>query len=350
MGRKNKPRRGSLAYYPRKRAARETPSWSTFAEIKGAVRPLSFLAYKAGMVHGIGRDAYDKSTSYGQEIFVPLTVLECPPLKVFGIRAYEKTTYGLRVLTEITIDKIEKHFRKKMKSFKKKSSKKKKEEKKYKTVEDLEKMKDKIVELRLLVYTQPSLTDFGKKKPDVTEIAMNGTVEEQLKYSKERIGKEIKASEIFKEKQFIDVKAVDKGKGYTGVIKRFNVKIQRPKAKFMRSGSHGPWHPPVLMWTVPMAGQMGYQTRTELNKRLVKVGTNIEEVNLDGGFMNYGTVKNEYLLVAGSIPGPAKRAIAIRDAVRPVPESSYNVADVKVIKPFAKSEVEGKTRGKKKAA
>jgi LSU ribosomal protein L3P len=35
-----------------------------------------------------------------------------------------------------------------------------------------------------------------------------------------------------------------------------------------------------------------------------------------GGFLNYGIVKNEFIIVDGSIPGPAKRLVRIRKALR----------------------------------
>jgi large subunit ribosomal protein L3 len=61
---------------------------------------------------------------------------------------------------------------------------------------------------------------------------------------------------------------------------------------------------------------MGYHQRTECNKRVLKVGTNAEEINPNGGFPHYGVVKNKYLVIHGSIPGPAKRLLRMRDAVR----------------------------------
>jgi large subunit ribosomal protein L3 len=35
-----------------------------------------------------------------------------------------------------------------------------------------------------------------------------------------------------------------------------------------------------------------------------------------GGFLHYGEVKSDYILVKGSVPGPAKRLIRFRDALR----------------------------------
>ena len=63
-------------------------------------------------------------------------------------------------------------------------------------------------------------------------------------------------------------------------------------------------------------GQMGYQQRTEFNKRILKISENPEEINPDGGFLHYGLVRGKYALIKGSIPGPTKRLIRIRPAIR----------------------------------
>jgi large subunit ribosomal protein L3 len=61
---------------------------------------------------------------------------------------------------------------------------------------------------------------------------------------------------------------------------------------------------------------MGYQQRTEFNKRILKIGENGMEITPKGGFLHYGVLKNPYVLIKGSIPGPAKRLIRIRPAIR----------------------------------
>jgi len=69
-----------------------------------------------------------------------------------------------------------------------------------------------------------------------------------------------------------------------------------------------------------MAGQMGYHTRTEHNKRVLKVGEKgEEEITPKGGFVNYGIVTKDYVAIKGSVPGPAKRVIRLRNAMRKHP-------------------------------
>jgi large subunit ribosomal protein L3 len=74
------------------------------------------------------------------------------------------------------------------------------------------------------------------------------------------------------------------------------------------------------MWTVAMAGQMGYHKRTEYNKKILKIGeaSQVDEVNPKGGFVKYGLVKNGFVVLKGSIPGPSKRLVMLRKAVRPI--------------------------------
>ena len=81
-------------------------------------------------------------------------------------------------------------------------------------------------------------------------------------------------------------------------------------------GNLGPKRPGYVRGTVPMAGQMGYHQRTEFNKKIIKVGEEGAEINPKGGFLNYGEVRNTYVLVRGSVPGPTKRIIRFRDATR----------------------------------
>lgn len=317
---KSRPRTGSLQFRPRKRAKKETPSFSSFAPLKGKTRPLNFFGYKAGMMHVFVKNETPKTTSFGQEIALPATVLECPPLKIFGIRAYGKNEngFGTHALTEITSEKTEKHLQRKMHSFKKRKEKgAEKKEAPAKTIADLEKMKPQIFELRLLVHTQPYLTTFGKKKPEISEIGLNGAIEEQLLFAREQLGKTIAVHDIFENGQMVDVKATTKGKGFEGVIKRHRVKMQRHKAKKIRAvGAISPWHPPTVMWTVARPGQMGYHVRTEFNKQVLEVGNASKKISPAAGFPHYGNIQNDFLVILGSIPGPAKRCVGLRHAMR----------------------------------
>jgi large subunit ribosomal protein L3 len=304
-----KPRRGSLAYWPKKRARRIYPQLTVYPEAEKA-KVLGFAGYKAAMAHAILLDNRKGSITFGQEIAVPVTVLDCPPLKVLGIRAYISTTRGLEVLNEAWAKDLPKDLARKVKLKNVKPEK----------IEEMEKELNKISKLHLIVSTQPRLSGVGKKKPEIFEIEIGGKdVKEKFDFAKQLFGKEITAKDVLKEGELVDVAAVTKGKGTAGVVKRFGIKIQVRHATKKRRhiGTLGPETPSRVLPSVPQAGQLGFQTRTELNKRVLKIGENGEEVTPKAGFKRYGVIKSNYIVVEGSIPGSKKRLVLLRPAIRP---------------------------------
>ncbi|MEK6959361.1 MAG: 50S ribosomal protein L3 [archaeon] len=329
----NAPRRGSMAFYPRVRTKKETPTIHAHGTEPG---PLNFLCYKAGMIQIAGKNVHKASPTFNQEVVLPATVLECPPLKIFGVRAYEKDEIGENVLSDVIAENVDKFLSEKITNFKKPSQKPKKESKQATkddsyTLDDFQKEMADITRFTLLVETQAAKIGF-KKKPDLTEIWLGGTKEQQFAYAKEKLGKEVSIEEVFKEGQFLDVKGVTKGHGFRGPVKRFNIRSLRPKNKRMNVvGSIGPWHPHTVMFTVGRPGQMGYQSRTEFNKRLMKISDDLVAINPKSGFANYGNIKNKYAIIVGSLPGPAKRCLALRKSTRPEQKVGALLDTVKTI-------------------
>ena len=177
----------------------------------------------------------------------------------------------------------------------------------------------KTIDIRVLAYLDPSATTMGKKHIERFELGCGGAdTKEKFEFAKSLIGKKLSVSELLKPGEFVDVVAITKGKGWQGPVKRFGIGIQTRKATGKRRhvGTLGPFHPAYVLYTVPQAGQMGYHKRTELNKLVFKVSNNPDEINVPGGFTHYGVVKNEYVLVKGSVPGPVKRLVKIRLADR----------------------------------
>ena len=314
MVRHHQPRKGSVAFSPRKRVARETPrikSWPSNEEPK----LLGLAGYKVGMTHAMVVDNDKNSPTSGMEVFTPVTVLEVPPIVIMGIRSYEKTNHGLKAITEVIADNLDEDSRKITLP------------KDYDQSEAIAKIQDaleKTEEIKVVVHTNPKLASVPKKKPEIFEVAIGGSsVEEKLNTALELLGKEVRASDILNEGQYVDAIATTKGKGFQGVIKRWNIRIQYGKAARSGKGRHvgsiGPWSPERTMWTVAQAGQMGYHKRTEFNKKVLKIGdaSEVDLVNPDGGFIKYGLVKNDYVLVKGSLPGPTKRLVILRQAIRP---------------------------------
>ena len=298
-----------MAYYPRKRARSEIPHIRSWPEIDDGPRIQGFAGYKAGMTHVFVVDYRPTSTTSGKEVMVPVTVVETPPMKVLGMRLYKETPYGLKIIKEIWHPKPDKEIRRRI-PYPKKVSKPKKEEIKGLEVDDV----------RLVMYTQPyKVSGIPKKSPEIMEVRVGGgTIEERIDYAFSKLGKEISFEEFQKTGAMVDVIAVTKGKGYEGRVKRFGTKLLSHKnSKHRRMiGTQGPWHPNWIMSTVPSSGQMGYHQRTEFNKRVLKIGENGEEITPQGGFLHYGIVRNPYVIIHGSIPGPVKRLVRFRDPVR----------------------------------
>ncbi len=331
MSEYNAPRRGSLSYYPRVRSKKETPSLKGYGTEN---KPLNFLAYKVGMVQVMGKNVHKASPTFNHEVVAPATVIECPPLKVFGVRAYAKAEIGYAALSDVISEHVDKELKRTILNFKEKSQGADKKEAKPAKKDDIYTMADFEKELAdieyftLLVHTQPKF----KKTPEVSEVFLGGTKEQQLAVAKEKLGKEVAIDEVFKENEFLDVRAVTKGKGFQGAVKRFGVRTFRPKHKKQRVvGSIGPWHPATVMFTVARPGQMGYHNRTESNKKLIKISKTATDVNPKGGFKNYGLVEANYALIFGSIPGPVKRCVALRKSLRPAQQKGVQLAAVEKI-------------------
>lgn len=315
MGRRKKraPRRGSLAFLPKGRA-RSIVSRIRYWPDPPLEQPklLGFAGYKAGMTHVYLVDDRPHSPTYGREFAVAATVLEAPPIHVCAVRGYEKVNGALKCVGEAWEESPPKHLERRVTLPEKFDHQK--------ALEELKNQLDRLAEIRVLVCTQPWLSNMPKKKPELFEVKVGGgSVEDRLEYAEKILGSDVEPSEVFEEGQFIDVIAVTKGKGFAGPIKRWGVhRLQHKSRKTKRGvGAIGPWKPPHVMYTVPRPGQLGFFQRTEYNKRILKIGSDGEEVTPKGGFLRYGIVRSNYILLQGSVPGPAKRLIRLRYPARP---------------------------------
>ncbi len=313
MARRHKPRRGSLGFWPRKRAASIVPRYSTWPAGPAKPHIENFAGYKVGMTHALMVDFRKRSTTAGQEVSVPVTVLEAPPLKVAGVRLYRESTGGLRAVAELWSNDLDPHLwrripeREKDEAFEEKA-------KKFSAA--------KGTEVRLIVHTQPHLVNsLPGKTPEIFEVRISGEkVEERKKWGLDHLGKELKIEDFIKEGEMVDVTAVTKGKGFQGHIKRFHVKLQPHKnSKHRRMiGTLGPHNPSYVTYRIPQAGQMGFHRRTEYNKRVLRIVENPKEgaLNPSGGFLHYGLVQNPAIVFHGTIPGPARRLVGLRLPMR----------------------------------
>jgi large subunit ribosomal protein L3 len=308
MAKRHQPRSGSLQFWPRVRSKKiysNIKNWFANDDLK----PLAFAGYKVGMTH----IQETKPGKKGTEIVttIPVTVIECPPLKPLALRFYRKTPYGSQVITQIFSKNFNKELAKKITLPKK-------------TSETIPKNYDF---LKLMVYTQPKLTGIGKKKPEIFEIPIGG----DLEYAKSLLEKDINIEEVFKEGQYTDSHSITIGKGFTGPVKRFGISLKSHKSEKKRRspGNLGAFTPRKVSWKVPQHGQHGFHKRTEYNKLLLSIGQDPEAVNQKGGFKGYGLVKNKYILIKGSVGGPSKRLIIFTESIRG--KKSEQPLDIKYI-------------------
>jgi len=329
------PKHGSLAYLPRHRAKKPIARVRFWPKTEAQTpKLLGFTGFKAGMTYVFTIEDRRRSPNFGKEVMRAATVVEAPPILACGIRTYSKTPYGLRNLTEAWMPNPPADLERALIL-----------PENYDTEQMLQKINehlDSTTCVRLLTATQPKQTGLAKKKPDIAEIEIGGgTMQQQLEYAKTLLGKTVTAEEVFKDGQHIDVAAITVGKGFQGPVKRWHVtKLQHKGRKTKRGiATLGPWNPHHLMYSIPRAGQMGYHQRIEYNKRILKIGKDGKDVTPKGGYIRYGIVKSPYMLIEGSIPGPEKRIIRLRQPARPpreIAEQPPQVTHVSIESPQGK--------------
>ncbi|MBS3090538.1 50S ribosomal protein L3 [Candidatus Pacearchaeota archaeon] len=305
MPKRHKPRKGSLQFWPRVRAEKILPSvnWTPlYGREKTGQKILGFFGYKAGMLRVLVNDLTQHSMTKNKEIVVPVTVIECPPLKLYSIRLYKNG----RVVAEAVVSN-EKELKKIVKAPK---------ELQLAKLPDIEKSIEGYDDAKIILYSDIRKIHL-KKTPDISEIALSGSIKEKFEFAKGLIGKEINISDVFSAGQLIDVHAVTKGHGFQGPMKRFGIGKRSHKSEkgVRRPGTLGPWTPSKVMFYAPQAGQTGFFTRVIYNSKIIKIAS--AEINPKKGFHRYGFVKNPCLLMKGSIQGPAKRPVLLAISARP---------------------------------
>jgi len=135
----------------------------------------------------------------------------------------------------------------------------------------------------------------------------------------------------------IDTIGVTRGKGVEGVITRWGCfRLARKTHRGLRKvACIGAWHPARVRYTCARAGQDGYHHRTEINKKIYRVGKasldngkfnpnaqtehdlTVKSITPLGGFPHYGNVDEDYIMVKGTVVGPKKRVITLRKSLLP---------------------------------
>lgn len=123
-----------------------------------------------------------------------------------------------------------------------------------------------------------------------------------------KLGQEVKA-DIFKSGELVDITGISKGKGFAGTIKRWNQHIG-PKSHgggggskpVRQTGSLGDISGNKVFKGMTMPGHLGHTKTTVQNLTVV-------DVNL----------KDNYILVKGSVPGPKNGFLVIKQAIKQLP-------------------------------
>ena len=118
------------------------------------------------------------------------------------------------------------------------------------------------------------------------------------------VGQEIKVSDLFKTGDLIDVTGTSKGRGFSGVIKRWKFAgfpaSHGTHESFRHGGSIGACaYPGRVFKGKKMAGQLGNETASIQNLEVVAVRPD-----------------DDLLLVKGAVPGSKKGVLLIRQAVK----------------------------------
>ncbi|GAA6044195.1 hypothetical protein JCM8097_006808 [Rhodosporidiobolus ruineniae] len=336
------PRCGSLGFLPRKRAARHRGKAKSFPkdDQKAPVHLTAFLGYKAGMTHVVRDLDRPGSKMHKKEVVEAVTVIETPPMVVVGVVGYVETPRGLRSLTTVWAehlsDEVKRRFyknwyRSKKKAFTKYAKKHAEQGAKSSISRELERISKYCSVVRVLAHTQIRKTGLAQKKAHLMEIQVNGgSVADKVEFAKSHFEKTVDIHSIFEQDENIDIIGVTQGHGFEGVTHRWGTKkLPRKTHKGLRKvACIGAWHPSKVMYSVARAGQDGYHHRTELNKKVYRIGKAEDDGNAStefditkktitplGGFVRYGVVKNDWVMIKGSCPGVVKRVVTLRKSL-----------------------------------
>lgn len=119
-----------------------------------------------------------------------------------------------------------------------------------------------------------------QKKAHLMEIQVNGgTIAQKVDFAYSFFEKQVPIDAVFQKDEMIDIIGVTKGKGYEGVVTRWGVtRLPRKTHRGLRKvACIGAWHPARVSFTVARAGQNGYHHRTEMNKKIYKLGKSGQE-------------------------------------------------------------------------
>lgn len=340
------PRCGSLGFLPKKRTKKHRGKIRSFPK-DDSTKPVhltAFMGYKAGMTHVVRyRERRQHRKIIKKDVVEAVTIVETPPMRIVGVVGYIETPRGLRALTSVWAQNLTREckrvfyknwMRAKKKAFSKYAERWRSDNPKTSIQRDLDRITKYCSVVRVLAHTQVHKLNLHRKKAHLLEIQVNGgSVADKVNFAKENLEQEITVDQIFNQDDNVDVIGVTRGHGREGVIKRWGVtRLPRKTHRGLRKvACIGAWHPSSVRWTVARTGQRGYFHRTEINKKVYRVGAGaidgannnattendmeIKNITPLGGFPHYGEVQHAFLMLKGSVMGPKKRPITLRKSL-----------------------------------
>merc|ERR1711976_1099479 len=333
------PRHGSKGFLPKKRSRTYRGRVKAFPKDDASkpVHMTCFMGYKAGMTHIVREMDRPGSKVNKKEVVEGVTILETPPVVCIGVVGYIETPRGMRALKTVWAEHIgeeaKRRFYKnwsqsKKKAFTKSCTKWADDLGKKEIEKDLAQMKKYCTVIRVICHTQMKILRRRQKKAHIMEIQLNGgSVADKVAFARDH----------FEKDEMMDIVGVTKGHGFKGVTSRWHTKkLPRKTHKGLRKvACIGAWHPSRIQYTVPRAGQKGYHHRTEINKKIYRIGEGYKmkdgkliknnaatdydlsdkSINPMGGFPHYGMVKQDFVMIKGCCIGPKKRVLTLRKSL-----------------------------------
>jgi large subunit ribosomal protein L3e len=304
------------------------------------------MGYKAGCTHVLREVNKAGSKLHKREAVEKVTIIETPPLVVVGLVGYIETPRGFRTLTTVWAQHLSEEvkrrfyknwYRSKQKAFSRYSKRVASADNKD-VSEQLARMKKYCQIIRVLAHTQIKKVGLRQKKAHLMEIQINGgTIPEKVDWGYDLFERKVPVDTVFTQNDMIDVMSVTKGGGFEGVVTRWGVAtLPRKTHRGLRKvACIGSWHPARVPYTVARAGQKGCHHRTEVNKKVYKIGQaaitepgkpfnsnahtahdlTYKAITPMGGFPHYGVVDEDFVMIKGGCAGTKKRVITLRKSL-----------------------------------
>jgi len=301
----------------------------------------AFLGYKAGVTHILREVNKPGSKIHKKETVEAVTVIETPPMVIVGLVGYLATPRGMRTLTTVWAghldDTVKRRFYKNWYRAKKKAfthyAARVNDQNSKDRERELNRMKKYCTVIRVLAHTQINKLHLHQKKAHLAEIQVNGgTISQKIDWAVPLFEQKVPVDTVINCNEMIDCIGVNKGHGFEGVTSRWGTRrLPRKTHKGLRKvACIGAWHPARVSFTVARAGQDGYHHRTEINKKIYRIGkagadNGTTEFDLTkkgitplGGFPRYGVISEDFLMIKGCCIGVKKRVITLRKSIIPV--------------------------------